>query len=162
MGQLNIHLTPAFEENLREYMRLRGLKTNSEAVRKAVEECLNATRSGVKVDFRDWIGMAADGQSPLSRPRRSLGEGLMVLDTSAVLAVAFNEPLGKWASERMHEHRGYLCMSTVNLTETLIVLRDRQPQAYPRLERSSTVESASWLPISSRLARRHRRACATS
>jgi ribonuclease VapC len=58
----------------------------------------------------------------------------MVVDTSALLAIFFAEPFGDWAAARLAEHAGDLCMSTVNLTETLIRVRDRQPQAFEQIE----------------------------
>ncbi|HYN21278.1 MAG TPA: type II toxin-antitoxin system VapC family toxin [Thermoanaerobaculia bacterium] len=58
----------------------------------------------------------------------------MVVDTSALLAIFFAEPFGHWAAERLAERAGELCMSTVNLTETLIRLRDRQPHLFERIE----------------------------
>lgn len=51
----------------------------------------------------------------------------MVVDTSAVLAVFFAETHGNWAAEQLSRHSGELCMSTVNYTEILIILGDRQP-----------------------------------
>jgi ribonuclease VapC len=58
----------------------------------------------------------------------------MVVDTSVLLALLFDEPLAEWAQARLEEHSASLRMSTVNLTETLILLRDRQPQLYEQLE----------------------------
>ncbi len=58
----------------------------------------------------------------------------MVVDTSALLAVFFDEPGAGWAAARLEEHAPELRMSTVNLAETLIRLRDRQPQLADRLE----------------------------
>ena len=58
----------------------------------------------------------------------------MVVDTSVLLAVFFAEPHGPWAAARLGEYAGALRMSTVNLAETLIRLRDRQPTLYPQLE----------------------------
>jgi ribonuclease VapC len=58
----------------------------------------------------------------------------MVLDTSIVLAVFFAEDSSQWAADKMTEHAAELRMSTVNLTEVLIRLKDRQPQLYPELE----------------------------
>jgi ribonuclease VapC len=60
----------------------------------------------------------------------------MVIDSSALLAVVFEEPLGEWAVERMDERAGELRMSTINLAEVLIRVRDRQPQRYARIEDS--------------------------
>jgi ribonuclease VapC len=58
----------------------------------------------------------------------------LVVDTSALLAIFFAEPFGQWAAERLAERAGELCMSTVNLTETLIRMRDRQPHLFERIE----------------------------
>ena len=58
----------------------------------------------------------------------------MVVDTSVLLAVFFAEPHGDWAAARLAEHASELRMSTVNLTETLIRVRDRQPQLYETIE----------------------------
>ncbi len=58
----------------------------------------------------------------------------MVVDTSILLAIAFAEPQAEWAVERLEEHRGTTVMSTVNLAETLIILRDRQPVRFQELE----------------------------
>ncbi len=58
MPQLNIHLTPEFQQYLREYMRLRQLKTKSEAVRQAVREALEKARaSRPKADSQSWLGI---------------------------------------------------------------------------------------------------------
>ena len=51
----------------------------------------------------------------------------MVVDTSVILAVYFDDPQAAWAAEQLTRHAGQLRMSTVNLTEVLIRLRDRQP-----------------------------------
>lgn len=58
----------------------------------------------------------------------------MVVDTSVILAVYFNEPHGGWAAAQLNEHAAELRMSTVNLTEVLILVRDRQPHLYEELE----------------------------
>lgn len=58
----------------------------------------------------------------------------MVVDTSAILAVFFSEAHGEWAARRMAENAGRLCMSTVNLAEALIRIRDRQPTLADQLE----------------------------
>lgn len=59
---------------------------------------------------------------------------MVVVDTSVILAILFGEQHAEWAAEQLEEHRGQTLMSTVNLTETLIRLRDRQPRRYPDLE----------------------------
>lgn len=58
----------------------------------------------------------------------------MVVDTSIILAVLFYDPGTEWAIARLEESAANLRMSTVNLSETLIRLRDRQPQLADRLE----------------------------
>ncbi len=58
----------------------------------------------------------------------------MVVDTSVLLAIFFEEPHARWAAERLTENGPLLVMSTVNLTETLIRLRDRQPARFEDLE----------------------------
>ncbi len=58
----------------------------------------------------------------------------MVVDTSTLLAVLFFDPGTEWAVARLDEHAAELRMSTVNLAETLIRLRDRQPQLADELE----------------------------
>ena len=57
----------------------------------------------------------------------------MVIDTSAILAIFFNEPHAEWVAGLLNQHSRELRMSTVNLTETLIRLQDRQPQLFNKL-----------------------------
>lgn len=58
----------------------------------------------------------------------------MVVDTSVILAIFFKEKHSHWAIEQLNQHAHSLRMSTVNLTETLIHLQDRQPQLFSSLE----------------------------
>lgn len=51
----------------------------------------------------------------------------VVVDTSIILAVYFQEPAAAWAAEQLNLHAPGLMMSTVNLAEALIRIRDRQP-----------------------------------
>jgi ribonuclease VapC len=62
------------------------------------------------------------------------GSDAVVVDSSILLAVFFAEPHGAWAAARLREYAGALRMSTVNLAEVLIRLRDRQPTLYPQME----------------------------
>lgn len=48
----------------------------------------------------------------------------MVVDTSVILAVYFNESNGPWAIAQLEAHAASLRMSTVNLAEALIRIRD--------------------------------------
>ena len=58
----------------------------------------------------------------------------MVIDTSAILAVFFNEEKGPLITRILEANAMDLRMSTVNLTETLILLQDRQPQLFEGLK----------------------------
>lgn len=60
---------------------------------------------------------------------------MLVVDTSAVIAVLFAEREADWVASCMNAHASDLRMSTVNLAETLILLRDRQPTLFPTIER---------------------------
>lgn len=58
----------------------------------------------------------------------------MVVDTSVILALFFNEPHASWCAEQLATHAVSLRMSTVNLAETLIMIKFRQPQLAGELE----------------------------
>lgn len=58
----------------------------------------------------------------------------MVVDTSLLIALFFAERHATWAAEQLAQSAGELRMSTVNLAETLILLRDRQPTLASELE----------------------------
>jgi ribonuclease VapC len=51
----------------------------------------------------------------------------VVVDTSALLAVIFQESLGPWAADQLQASRGYLLMSSVNYAEVLTLLQAKQP-----------------------------------
>jgi hypothetical protein len=68
MGQLNIHMSPAFEQKLRRFMKVRQIKTKSDAVRTAVDEALQLAQKTPTVNLRDLFG--AGKQLP-QRPRKS-------------------------------------------------------------------------------------------
>jgi ribonuclease VapC len=52
----------------------------------------------------------------------------VVLDTSALLAVFFNEEHAPWVLDHLQAHAAGLQMSTVNYAELLILVEDRQPK----------------------------------
>lgn len=58
----------------------------------------------------------------------------MVVDTSAILALFLGEPSAPWVAGQLAAHTPVLSMSTVNLTEALIRLRDLQPTLFDDLE----------------------------
>lgn len=65
----------------------------------------------------------------------------MVIDTSALLAVFFSEKDGPWVQEQLKKNRTELRMSTVNLTETFILVRERQSQMFESI-RKEILESS--------------------
>ena len=65
----------------------------------------------------------------------------MIIDTSILIAVFFNEDRGPLAAELLEKHRDDLKMSTVNLSEVLILVEDRQPQSFDKI--SSELLSSS-------------------
>ena len=65
----------------------------------------------------------------------------MVVDTSVLLAVFFNEEFGPWAVDRLQESGARLRMSTVNYAEALILIQDRQPQLFREIR--AMIESSS-------------------
>ena len=58
----------------------------------------------------------------------------MIVDSSLLLSILFAEPTAPWAEAQLSAHAGELMMSTVNLTEVLIRLRDRRPDNLAQLE----------------------------
>lgn len=50
---------------------------------------------------------------------------MVVVDTSVLLAVLFKEPNAEWVMAQFDAHGHNLLMSTVNLAETMIMLRNR-------------------------------------
>ena len=61
MSQLNMQMTPDFEENLRQFMAVRGFGTKSEAIRRAIEEGL--ARTPMPPAF-DWSSLRGKGLGP--------------------------------------------------------------------------------------------------
>ena len=77
----------------------------------------------------------------------------MVVDTSVLLAVVFDERHSGWAADRLSEHRSDLRMSTANLAEALIVLRDRVPTSFLRHERELLDSGIRFVPVDTEQAR---------
>ena len=59
----------------------------------------------------------------------------MVVDTSALLAILFNEPLSKWSADHL-QRSGEAQMSSINYAEALIISAERFP------DRLGAVQSA--------------------
>ena len=76
----------------------------------------------------------------------------MVVDTSVLIAALFNEKTGPWCTDRLNENRGSLRMSTVNLTEILILVRDRQPQIFQTIRETIFNSGIRFVPPSTRQA----------
>lgn len=81
----------------------------------------------------------------------------MVVDTSVLLAIFFGEPHGEWAVSQLQAHASEIRMSTVNLAETLIRIRDRQPFLYEKIEAEILESGLRFVPPDVRQARSSRR-----
>lgn len=59
MTQLNVNMTPEFEAALSRFMRMRGIRKKSDAIRIAIAEGVErgAGRAG-ECRFSDWLGAA--------------------------------------------------------------------------------------------------------
>lgn len=65
---MNINLSDEFEDDLERLMRLRRIRTKSEAVRVAVRESLERSlRQAQAPDFRTWLGRARGDENPAPR-----------------------------------------------------------------------------------------------
>jgi hypothetical protein len=56
MAQLNLNLTPQFKKDLEQYMKHRGIKTKSDALRSALHEIVTMITTSKKSDFSCWLG----------------------------------------------------------------------------------------------------------
>ena len=70
----------------------------------------------------------------------------MTVDSSLILSILFAEPTAEWCENQLASNAGQLCMSTVNLTEVLIRLRDRRPADLDRLEREILNSGIEFVP----------------
>jgi uncharacterized protein with PIN domain len=70
----------------------------------------------------------------------------MAVDTSALLAVFFAESTADWVAARLSESTSPLCMSTVNLTETLIRVRDQRPESFAEIEETLLNSGIRFVP----------------
>lgn len=70
----------------------------------------------------------------------------MILDTSIILALFFKEATAERIAALLQEHADELCMSTVNMAEVLILLRDRQPRLYDDLREQFMSASIRFIP----------------
>lgn len=70
----------------------------------------------------------------------------MVIDCSAILSIYFNEPAGSRITEILEHSPTPLRMSTVTLTETLILLQDRQAKGFDPLKKQLINSSILFIP----------------
>ncbi len=62
MAQVNLHVTEDFAKDLDDLMRLRDIRTKSEAIRLAVMEAAKSARKRKEpFDFEKWRGLALKG-----------------------------------------------------------------------------------------------------
>lgn len=69
----------------------------------------------------------------------------VVVDTSVLIAILFDEPRARDVARVLEVESHDLVMSTVNLTEVLILLRDRSPQKAPDIERKVYASGIAFL-----------------
>jgi hypothetical protein len=72
MRQLNLNVTPEFEQDLRSYMRQRRITRKSDAIRQALREAAGHAAAAADYDFRAWLGLAL--KAPLRRKPRFRSE----------------------------------------------------------------------------------------
>ena len=72
MKQLNLNVTPDFERDLRNYMRLKSIPNKSDALRQALREAVARDSNHKEYDYRKWLGLGL--KAPLSRRRRFKSE----------------------------------------------------------------------------------------
>lgn len=70
----------------------------------------------------------------------------MVIDTSVLLALVFNEAKAPWCADLLNAHSGNLLMSTVNLAETLILIRNRQGTLFEEIRRELPRYAIEFVP----------------
>lgn len=69
----------------------------------------------------------------------------MVIDSSAILAVYFQEPTALWVSQQI-DAADRVLMSTINLAESLMRIRDKQPAKADELERQLFASRTEFVP----------------
>jgi hypothetical protein len=67
MKQLKINLTPEFERDLAQYMKMRKLRSKPDAIRQAIREAVSHESGATDNDFRAWLGSGL--RAPVRRPR---------------------------------------------------------------------------------------------
>jgi metal-responsive CopG/Arc/MetJ family transcriptional regulator len=57
MSQISVELNPELEHALAEYMKLRHIETEAEAIRVALRELVERARPASRSDFSRWLGL---------------------------------------------------------------------------------------------------------
>lgn len=70
----------------------------------------------------------------------------MVIDTSALLAIYFNEKHASWVVKHLSECTTDMMMSTVNLAEILILLKKHQPKLLESIREELLQSSITFVP----------------
>lgn len=70
----------------------------------------------------------------------------MVIDSSVLLAIFFKEKHDLWAREKLKKYCAHLKMSTVNLTEVLILIRNRRPHLLEEIRDEIYASSIEFIP----------------
>jgi Arc/MetJ-type ribon-helix-helix transcriptional regulator len=72
MKRLNLHVTPEFERDLRQYMERHNIARRSDAIRAALREAVAQGSDAQEYDYRAWLGMGL--KAPLNKRRRFRSE----------------------------------------------------------------------------------------
>jgi hypothetical protein len=57
MSQISVELNPELEHALAEYMKVRHIETEAEAIRAALMELVGRKRPSSRPDFSRWLGL---------------------------------------------------------------------------------------------------------
>lgn len=74
----------------------------------------------------------------------------MVVDTSALLALIFEESHGAWVAGQLQTNRDLLLMSSVNYAEVLILTQSKQPALAGQIREALDRSSIRIVPCSAR------------
>ncbi len=67
MAQLNLNMTEQFKKDLEKYMKKRGLKTKSDAIRAALREIVISISAVQETDFDSWLGAGLKAETKTRR-----------------------------------------------------------------------------------------------
>jgi len=70
----------------------------------------------------------------------------MVIDSSVLLSIFFKEKHDSWARGKLKEYRASLKMSTVNLTEVLILVANKRPHLLQEIRDEIYASSIELMP----------------